>query len=268
MRHTRVLAIAGVLALLTSAEAAASSEVRGDSIFMNREKAPPGPATARDADSSGGSASANGTVANLYSEAYWTAVADLDVAALTKAARNAPEASFAEGMRFLASGDRARAESTFAALSSTASDFNVGIASQMMLAHTLLYARKWEMLRDLPANPLLRSEDKKNTEELERWGRAFANLEPQQTTFPLTPVSLKLGTTAVGTPTVRVRINGKEYKFWLDTGSSITVLSSEVAAKARVPIISAESLSIRTFGGTARVRPALVRRMDIGPIAL
>src|SRR4051812_43488822 len=105
MRHTRVLAIAGVLALLTSTEAAASSKVESDSIFLNREKSPPGPATARDADSSAGSAGANGsatgTVANLYSEAYWTAVADLDVVALTKAARNAPEAAFAEGMRFL-----------------------------------------------------------------------------------------------------------------------------------------------------------------------
>src|SRR4051812_5218645 len=137
MRHTRVLAIAGVLALLTSVEAAASSKVESDSIFMNREKSPPGPATARDPDSSTDSVSANGsasgTVANLYSESYWTAVADLDVAALTKAARNAPEAAFAQGMRFLASRDRAEAESTFAALTSTVSDFNVGIASQMML---------------------------------------------------------------------------------------------------------------------------------------
>src|SRR3982751_627205 len=103
MRHTRVLAIAGVLALLTSAEAAASSKVESDSIFMNREKSPPGPAEPRDADSSSAGASAP----NLYSEAYWTAVADLDVDALTKAARNAPEADFAAGMRFLATGDRA-----------------------------------------------------------------------------------------------------------------------------------------------------------------
>src|SRR3954470_7364226 len=124
MRHTCVLAIAGVLALLTSAEAAASSKVESDSIFMNREKSPPAPVSVRDADSSSASASNSASpgpaasVTNLYSETYWTAVADLDVDALAKAARNAPEADFAEGMRFLATGDRASAESTFAALSS------------------------------------------------------------------------------------------------------------------------------------------------------
>jgi predicted aspartyl protease len=266
MRHIRALAIASMLALLTSAEAAASSKAKGDSIFVNRDKSAPVSAPVRDPDSS--SSSVGSTASDLYSEAYWTAVADLDVDALTKAARNAPEAGFAEGMRFLASGDRVRAESTFAALSSAVTDFNVGIAAQMMLAHTLLYERKWERLRDLPANPLLRAEDTKNTEELERWGRAFANMEPQRTTFPVKPVSLRLGTTDVGTPSIRVKINGREYEFWLDTGSSITVLSSDVAAETGVPIISPDSLNIRTFGGTARVRPALVRRMDVGPIVL
>jgi predicted aspartyl protease len=268
--HIRALAIASLLALLTSAEAGASNKIDGDSIFIAREKSV-GPLTA--GRSSGpyadSSATAVSTAANnTYSETYWSAVADLDIDALTKAARNAPEAGFARGMSFLANGDRARAESAFVALGSGVTDFNVGIASQMMLAHTLLYERKWAMLRDLPANPELRSEDTKNIEELERWGRAFANLEPQTTRFPIKPVSLPLRTTSLGTPAIRVKINGKEYEFWLDTGSSITVLSSEVAAAAGVPTISSDTLTIRTFGGTARVRPALVRRMDVGSIVL
>ena len=268
--HIRALAIASLLALLTSAEAGASNKIIGDSIFTAREKSAV-PLTASrtsapDADSSAITVSA--AASNPYSETYWSAVADLDIDALTKAARNSPEAVFARGMSFLASGDHARAESTFVALSSGVTDFNVGIASQMMLARTLLYERKWAMLRDLPANPELRSEDTKNIEELERWGRAFANLEPQVTRFPLEPVSLPLRTTSLGTPTVRVKINGKAYEFWLDTGSSMTVLSSEVAAAAGVPTISSDSLTIRTFGGTARVRPALVRKMEVGTIVL
>src|SRR3954468_24826887 len=268
--HTRALAIASLLALLTSGEANASNKPERDSIFLAREKsAPPLPAPALPGayDDSSGLVPAAPPV-SLYSEAYWSAVADLDLDALSKAARNAPEAAFARGLRFLSNGDHARAESVFVALSSGIRDFNVGIASQLMLAQTLLYERKWAVLRDLQANPELRSEDSKNNEELERWGRAFANTEPQVTQFPAVPVSQPLRTTTLGTPSIRVKINGREYEFWLDTGSGIPVLSSEVAAAAGVPTISDDSLTIRTFAGTARVKPALVRKMTVGPIVL
>jgi hypothetical protein len=80
------------------------------------------------------------------------------------------------------------------------------------------------------------------------------------------PVSLPLKVTSLGTPTVRVRINGKEYDFWIDTGSSITVVSSDVASSAKVPTISPEMLKVRTFAGTIAVKPAIVARMEIGPI--
>jgi predicted aspartyl protease len=84
--------------------------------------------------------------------------------------------------------------------------------------------------------------------------------------FPEEPISLRLKTTALGTPTIRVRINGKDYDFWVDTGSSITVLSSDVAAEAKVPILTDDTLTIRTFAGHAPVRPAFVGRMEIGAI--
>jgi predicted aspartyl protease len=63
-----------------------------------------------------------------------------------------------------------------------------------------------------------------------------------------------------------VRINGKEFDFWVDTGSSITVLSSDVASEANVAILSPDTLKVRTFSGAAPVRPASVERMELGPI--
>jgi predicted aspartyl protease len=267
--HTRALCVASLLALLSSAEARASSTVERDSLFTNRDKsAPPSVSQPSGTDADSSAPAATAAAPNLYSEAYWGAVSDLDLDGLKKAARSAAEFDFARGISLLASGDEAGAESAFIALGSTTGDFNVGVASQMMLAHTLLYERKWTMLRDLPANSALKSEDRKNTEELERWGHAFANLEPQGIEFPPGPVSIPVRATAAGTPAIRVKINGKEYEFWLDTGSSITVLSSEVAQAAAVSTVSGDSLTIRTFGGTARVRPALVRRMEIGGIVL
>jgi hypothetical protein len=79
-------------------------------------------------------------------------------------------------------------------------------------------------------------------------------------------ISLPLVITPLGTPAVQVRINGKDYEFWLDTGSSMTVLSSTVASDANVPVISADTLRIRTFEGTAPVEAAIVRRLEIGAI--
>jgi predicted aspartyl protease len=201
-----------------------------------------------------------------YSEDYWTALAELDLAALRNAARSEPEIGFAEGIALLAAGDQEKAESTFVAMTRQATDVNVAAASQIMLATTLLYERKWTTLRDLSISSGRGLASQQNRSDLERWGKAFASVDPQMTTLPEKPVTLPLRITALGTPAVRVRINGKEYEFWLDTGSSMTVLSSNVASDAGVPILSPDTLSIRTWVGAAPVRPGAVKRMNIGPI--
>jgi Aspartyl protease len=65
-----------------------------------------------------------------------------------------------------------------------------------------------------------------------------------------------------------VRVNGKQYDFWLDTGSSITVLNSDVAAEIGAAILSSDTLSVRTFAGSAPVKAAFLRRIEIGPVLL
>jgi len=203
---------------------------------------------------------------NLYSESYWTALADLDVSELRGVARSEMEVGFAQGMTLLTAGEHERAESAFVVLSKQLTDPNVAVASQIMLATTLLYQNKWTMLRDLPSRSSPELADRHDVSELARWGRAFADMEPRTVSFPEKPVSLQLKTTVLGTPTIHVRINGKEYDFWVDTGSSITVLSSDVASEANVPFLTTDTLTIRTFAGDAPVRPAFVSRMELGTI--
>jgi predicted aspartyl protease len=202
----------------------------------------------------------------IYFEEYWAALAELNLDVLRGLARSEPEIGFAEGVALLAAGEQEKAESTFLYASRQSADVNVAVASRIMLASTLLYEHKWTTLRDLTAGSRFVLVDRQNMSELERWGHAFASADPQTTTFPLSPVSLPLGITMVGTPTIRVRINGKEFEFWVDTGSSITVLSSDVASKTNVAIVSSDTLSARTFAGATTVRPATVRRMELGPI--
>jgi aspartyl protease len=201
-----------------------------------------------------------------YSEEYWAALAGLDVTTLRKAARSHEEIGLAEGMARLMAGDPGRAESSFVAMSRQTIDLNVAVAAQIMLATTLLYEHKWATLRDLSATSTLAMADRGNTSELEQWGHAFAGVDEQTTTVPDQPISLPLLITPLGTPSVRVRINGKDYELWLDTGSSMTVLSSTVASEANIPFVSDDTLRIRTFEGTASVKAGIVRRLEIGPI--
>ena len=228
------------------------------STFALEATSPPGPAAVFPDELS----------SKVSSESYWAAVADLDLTGSLKSARNDPQILFAQAVAFLAGGDYGSAESAFVATRTQATDLPVAVASQTMLAITLMYQHKWAALADLSSSSQLGLVDRQNVSGLERWGHAFAGLDTQVVTFALEPVSIPLGATPVGTPTLRVRINGKEFEFWLDTGSSLSVLSSDVAAEAGLSIIGQETMNVGTFAGIAPVRPAALKRLEIGPIVI
>jgi predicted aspartyl protease len=219
---------------------------------------PPGPAAVVADESS----------AKEFSDEFWSAVADLDLPGSLKSARGEPEIRFAEGVALLAAGEYGRAETAFVATGAQLTDLPVAVASHTMLAIALMYQHKWAALADLSNTTQLAPVDRLNVAGLERWGRAFAGLDTQVVTFAPEPVSLPLRMTAIGTPTMRVRINGKEFEFWLDTGSSLSVLSSDVAREAGVSTVGLETMNVGTFAGVAPVRPVMVNRIEIGPMAI
>jgi hypothetical protein len=205
---------------------------------------------------------------NRFSEEFWDAVADLDLTKSHEAARGELETLFADAVALLAAGDQEKAASAFEALGNQATDLIVATGSQMMLAMSLTYQHKWAALRDLAKTSRFDIGGRLTTGSLERLGRVFADVDSQSTLMPEGTITLPMPLTAVGTPTIAVRINGKEYHFWIDTGASMTVLSSNVAAEGGVPIIAPETLSIATFAGLAPARPALVKRLEIGSAIL
>jgi predicted aspartyl protease len=199
---------------------------------------------------------------------YWDALADLNLSALQTSAEGDAQQGFARGMSLLADGDAEGAEKAFLAGGEQRSDINVGIASQIMLATTLLYEHKWAELRSFSFSPHLSPSDKEILHDYQRWGFAFANVEAQRVSVSADSALIPLRLSAIGTPTVKVKINGKQYDFWLDTGSSITVLNSEVAKDIGAALLSSENLAVRTFGGSAPVKASFVRRIEIGPLLL
>jgi len=199
---------------------------------------------------------------------YWDALADLNLAGLRGAAASDAQSGFARGMSLLAAGDAEGAEKAFVDGSEQRSDVNVGVASQIMLATTLLYEHKWSELRSFSVSSHLSAADRDIIRDYQKWGFAFANIEPQRVLLTADSMVMPLHVSPIGTPTIRVRINGKQYEFWLDTGSSITVINSDVAREVGVPTLSGDKLSVRTFSGSAPVTAAMVRRMEIGSLLL
>jgi len=197
---------------------------------------------------------------------YWDALSELNLSALRESAAGDAQVGFARGMSMLADGDVEGAENAFIEGSGQPADINVGIASQIMLATTLLYEHKWTELRAFAYRPNVTAADKEILRDYQRWGFAFANTEPQRMSMAADSLVLPLGVSPIGTPTLRVIINGKQYDFWLDTGSSITVLNSDVAEEVGAPILSNDALKVRTFAGTAPVKASFVRRMEIGSL--
>jgi hypothetical protein len=73
---------------------------------------------------------------------------------------------------------------------------------------------------------------------------------------------------AVGTPLVPVTIAGKEYNFWLDTGSSLTMLASDVARDLGKQPLVADTLEIVTSTGRVKASPAVVPQLQIGQLVV
>lgn len=95
---------------------------------------------------------------------------------------------------------------------------------------------------------------------------AFARAEREEWVFPTEPAMLPLEVTPVGTPVVEVRVNGVTRGFWVDTGAKLTVVSSELAAEAGIPVGESGARAGTVTSREVAARPAVVAELRIGPV--
>ncbi|HEV2643189.1 MAG TPA: retropepsin-like aspartic protease, partial [Candidatus Elarobacter sp.] len=71
-----------------------------------------------------------------------------------------------------------------------------------------------------------------------------------------------------GAPTIPVRVNGRLQQLWIDTGSSFTVLASDVAQECKVSPATRDTLAAQ--GAVARVpaAPAIVASLTLGALEI
>lgn len=197
---------------------------------------------------------------------YWEALAELYPAEAVAAAHTESEKKFAQALTSLMAGDLEKAEEDFGQLRRTATDSVIRAGSRVIYTATLQYQEKWDALAAMQNEPAQTKADRTDKASIESWAMAFRNVPPKTIAFRAQSVVLPMSVSAVGTPLVPVRIEGKDYHFWLDTGSSMTMLASDVARDLNVVPLVPDTLEIVTSTGRVKAHPALLPRLQIGTL--
>jgi Aspartyl protease len=199
---------------------------------------------------------------------YWEALADLHPAEAVTSARTPSEKEFAEALGNLMSGDLEMAEQRFGKLRGTATDSIIRAGSRVIYTATLQYQEKWGPLAALKDEPSQPKADRADKASIELWAQAFRNIPPKTFTFRSASTRLSMSVSAVGTPLIPVRIGDKVYNFWLDTGSSLTMLASDVARDLSIKPLVPDTLEIVTSTGRVQANPALISELEIGQLVV
>ena len=199
---------------------------------------------------------------------YWEALSRLEAEKAIAAARTDAERQFAESLHRLMVGDIVSAERGFDALRRTASDSVIRSGSRVMHIATLQYQEKWPELAELARDTARLRTVRPDKAGIELWALAFSHLPPRTAEFRSRSETVQMSVSAVGTPLIPVQIGPQEFHFWLDTGSSMTMLASDVANALGVTPLVSDTLEIVTSTGRIVAQPGLIREMQIGQLTL
>lgn len=197
---------------------------------------------------------------------YWEALARLESTKAIAAARTRAERHFAESLNNLMLGDIRKAEIGFDVLRRFATDSVLRSGSRVLYIATLQYQEKWEELAEIARDSTrLLIADKAG---IELWALAFSNIPRKTATFRNRSENVPMLVSAVGTPLIPVHIAGQVFHFWLDTGSSMTMLASDVARTLGVAPLVPDTLEIVTSTGRIVARPGLLPALRLGQVVV
>ncbi len=210
----------------------------------------------------------SGTLRQERRVSYWEALAELHPVDAVAAARTPSEKEFAEALGNLMSGDLEKAEQRFGTLRRSATDSVIRAGSRVIYTATLQYQEKWETLAALKNEPSQPKADRTDKASIELWAEAFRNVPAKTFTFRSAAARMPMSVSEVGTPLIPVRIGDRVFKFWLDTGSSLTMLASDVARDLNIAPLVPDTLEIVTSTGRVKANPALVPQLEIGQLVV
>ncbi|HEY8312303.1 MAG TPA: aspartyl protease family protein, partial [Gemmatimonadaceae bacterium] len=109
--------------------------------------------------------------------------------------------------------------------------------------------------------------DRRDAAGVETWAPAFKGINTS-ISFGDSETSVPLTRSMTGVAIIPVVVNGVKRHFWLDTGSSITILTSEVASASQVAAIGGDTLELVSSVGRLSTRAAVVGSLQLGGVTI
>ncbi len=198
--------------------------------------------------------------------AFWMAVSELELMRATRIAPGNEHADYARGMRLVIDGRIDDAEDRFAPLAAEAADSLVRTAARLALSSVFGLDGRWQALHDLTSSVPAHLTAAHGRASLDAWSEAMRMAPEAEYHISAAPGALTFEVTGTGTPLIPVEINGQLRHFWLDTGTSLTLIASDVAAAAGIRPLTDDTLEIVTTVRRIQATPAVVSELRLGPL--
>ena len=207
-------------------------------------------------------------VVNSGSRNFWDAMASLDTGYVSRHESSDSQREFARALGLVMAGRHDDAALALDALRVTGSDSTMMTASRVLTTAMLQYGDNWKLLAELDSMGRRNTglDGRPDKAGVESWAGAFRRVPPRTVTFPQGPVVLPLLQSPSGIPMIEVTIEGKKHTFWLDTGSSMSIVSSAVAIECGIQPLTGDTLEVATTTGRVPAQAGAIRRLQLGGI--
>ncbi|HQO24895.1 MAG TPA: aspartyl protease family protein [Acidobacteriota bacterium] len=96
--------------------------------------------------------------------------------------------------------------------------------------------------------------------------QTFSGQAPFRVVIPAEPVTLPLSASPIGTPALAVKVNGRDSRFWLDTGAGLTVLTESTAGRCGIVSAGPKTTADTTTRHKVVVRGAIIQELRAGDV--
>ena len=195
-------------------------------------------------------------------------MSSLDTGYVSRHEASDSQREFARALGLAMSGKHEDAALALDGVRVTAGDSTIITASRILMTAMLQYGDNWKLLAELDSmgRKFTGLDGRPDKAGVESWATAFRKVPERKMTFPESPVVLPLLLSPSGIPMIEVTIEGKRHKFWLDTGSSMSIVSSAVAIECGIQPLTSDTLEVATTTGRVPAQAGAIGRLQLGGI--
>lgn len=198
-----------------------------------------------------------------FYDTYWHALWDDNLQAAWILAESNEQRQLSDAIEAFFNGRNDEADSIIVKLLS-AHDRNVRNAARVAYGAILTAEGDWSRLASYADSA---GRQKRDAAGVESWAPAFKGIATT-ISFGDSATSVPLTRSMTGVAIIPVIVNGVKRHFWLDTGSSITILTSEVASASTVTGIGGDTLELVSSVGRLATRAAVIRSFQLGGVTV